>query len=569
MGHMRLYASKLDMYRKVPMDLLEGTKRGSFLSYAAIFTMVTLFVFETRSFLSSSALVSDVALDSNEDSKIRINFNVTMMDLACEYAVVDLVSQLGTAQNVTSHVSKYSLDARGVKERYKGRNQLQNDVILSDTLVESTIEELHENGEDAVSLDATTLEFAKDEYEFLFVDFYASWCSHCQHLAPTWEVLAEIMTDSAAERMEHPDFTDDMFAHLADGDTPARMHQDYDDGMFTESLKAQIPVVVAKVDCVDHKDLCTANSITGYPTLRLYVDGSWHGDYNGDRTVLEMVHWLTEREKEHKSANDDDADDESDEHVITVVDSVARARLGVRETQEEMLKVPDSQAHKAHDPKSAEQLEWKLKLKRQRTRQQASVDWMDDDHPGCQISGFLWVDRVPGNFHIQARSNKHDIAAHMTNVSHEVHSLTFGNPGVETTVQRNRFATPDGFNESLSPMDGNVYINHNEHEAFHHYMKVVTTQFDDPHDTKKAGKMRNVYAYQILSSSQLSYYRNDIVPEAKFSYDLSPIAVHYRYAPKKRWYDYLTNLMAIIGGTFTVIGMLENSINAAISKKRR
>ena len=58
------------------------------------------------------------------------------------------------------------------------------------------------------------------------------------------------------------------------------------------------------------------------------------------------------------------------------------------------------------------------------------------------------------------------------------------------------------------------------------------------------------------------------MPEAKFSYNLSPIAVHHRFEPKIHWYDYLTSLMAIVGGTFTVIGMLENSINVAIGKKR-
>jgi hypothetical protein len=49
----RRAASKLDMYRKVPMDLMEGTKRGSVLSYIALFTMVTLFVLETKAFLSN------------------------------------------------------------------------------------------------------------------------------------------------------------------------------------------------------------------------------------------------------------------------------------------------------------------------------------------------------------------------------------------------------------------------------------------------------------------------------------------------------------------------------------
>jgi hypothetical protein len=43
----------LDMYRKVPMDLMEGTKRGSYLSMAAMVTMLTLFLLETRAFLRS------------------------------------------------------------------------------------------------------------------------------------------------------------------------------------------------------------------------------------------------------------------------------------------------------------------------------------------------------------------------------------------------------------------------------------------------------------------------------------------------------------------------------------
>jgi hypothetical protein len=41
----------LDMYRKVPTDLMEGTKRGSYLSMAAMATMLTLFLLETRAFL--------------------------------------------------------------------------------------------------------------------------------------------------------------------------------------------------------------------------------------------------------------------------------------------------------------------------------------------------------------------------------------------------------------------------------------------------------------------------------------------------------------------------------------
>ena len=44
------WMGKLDLYRKVPTDLLEGTRRGSILSYCAVFIMVTLFLLETGAF---------------------------------------------------------------------------------------------------------------------------------------------------------------------------------------------------------------------------------------------------------------------------------------------------------------------------------------------------------------------------------------------------------------------------------------------------------------------------------------------------------------------------------------
>ncbi len=246
----------------------------------------------------------------------------------------------------------------------------------------------------------------------------------------------------------------------------------------------------------------------------------------------------------------------------------------MEETKEDMVAIP---ARPGHGADTVAHKEWAEKMKRYRTRQNAAKAWNDDEHPGCQISGFLWVDRVPGNFHIQARSPSHDIAAHMTNVSHEIHHLSFGEPYVNNDILdgKKKYAAPKNFAKTLAPLDGNVYVNYNEHEAFHHYMKVVTTQFTDPYknpprprSASRSRGMENPLAYQILSSSQLSFYRSDIVPEAKFSYDPSPIAVYHRVNTDKHWYDYLTSLMAIIGGTFTVLGMIENTLHAAIKKRR-
>jgi len=42
--------SNIDMYRKIPTDLMEGTRRGSMLSYVAVVTMLALFLLETKAY---------------------------------------------------------------------------------------------------------------------------------------------------------------------------------------------------------------------------------------------------------------------------------------------------------------------------------------------------------------------------------------------------------------------------------------------------------------------------------------------------------------------------------------
>jgi hypothetical protein len=172
------------------------------------------------------------------------------------------------------------------------------------------------------------------------------------------------------------------------------------------------------------------------------------------------------------------------------------------------------------------------------------------------------LDIPQGNFHIQARSPHHDLVPHMTNVSHVVHHLSIGDPIGRSYVERGKVKVPREAIAKLTPMDGNVYVTQELHEAYHHYVKVITTNAEG----MVMGK-RDIKAYQIIQSSQLALYRNDQIPEAKFSLDLSPISVSYR-TTSRHWYDYLTSLMAIIGGMFTVVGLVEATINTAVTRKR-
>lgn len=278
------------MYRKIPVDLMEGTKSGSMLSFVAVIVMTLLFLLETSAYFRKQA-ITNLALDSNKDKRLRLNFNITMMDLKCEHAVIDVVSVLGTEQNVTSYVTKWHVDADGVRQRYQGRNKDQKDIQLFDSSISHSIEDLYANGEDAISLDAETFEYARREQEYLFVDFYASWCSHCRDLAPTWETLAEMMTD------------------VAENIVNQRRHE-YSDEELEHAKKVELPVMIAKVDCVSHPDLCVAQEIRAYPTLRLFVDGErWKGgDYRGHRTLVEMADWLQQVEDAHKTEIESDKD---------------------------------------------------------------------------------------------------------------------------------------------------------------------------------------------------------------------------------------------------------------------
>mmetsp|Transcript_699 Transcript_699/g.1667 ORF Transcript_699/g.1667 Transcript_699/m.1667 type:complete len:516 (-) Transcript_699:449-1996(-) len=502
----RKWAWKLDMYKKVPLDLVEGSRQGSMISWLAIFVMVYLFYNETADFFTTR-LRSKLSIDRQHsgNEQIAVSFNITMMDLKCDFVEVDVVSVLGNNQNATRFVRKVPLDANGVLNTIAERNTAQTDIeeiSLHDTAVTKSIEELHESGEEVIRLDSKSFQYALDENNLVFVDFFASWCSHCRILAPTWEVLAKVMYDANEESEEE--------GGEGYGEEELRVAEGLD-----------VPVVIAKVDCVDQAILCNEHDIRAYPTLRLFVNGKPFdgGEYQGHRTVLDMVQYL----------------------------KVAEEKLG---REKKLSSNSLNGALEKHLDMPLEEQHWVEAFQRMQ-KHYHDRSWDASEHPGCQISGTLLLNRVPGNFYIQAYSPVHDLAPHMTNCSHEIHHLSFAPTGVDR--ENSKGLVPRGFDQTSRPMNGNVYVTENLHEAYHHYIKLIST---------------NGNSFQVLQSSQLASYQRDDTPEAKFLLDLSPIAVTYEMTSRK-WYDYITSLMAIIGGTFTVVGFLESGIRLASRKRTK
>ena len=141
------------------------------MSLCAISVMGILFISETLAF-ARSMLETSIALDENDQPQIRLNFNITLMDLHCDFVSVDVCDTLGTnRQNVTKNIEKWQLDEDGQRRIFSGRNREQREVVHEEH--EETLQELHEDGEQAVELTPESFDAFLQGHEMAFIDMYA------------------------------------------------------------------------------------------------------------------------------------------------------------------------------------------------------------------------------------------------------------------------------------------------------------------------------------------------------------------------------------------------------------
>lgn len=169
---------------------------------------------------------------------------------------------------------------------------------------------------------------------------------------------------------------------------------------------------------------------------------------------------------------------------------------------------------------------------------------------GCRVEGFVEVARVPGTLHFEAAdSASQALNFAFTNVSHTVNHLSFSTGG---DPARYPSRTPGGFESLVTRIDGQHYITETFHQAPHHYMQVVSTYFE----------RESVSSYQLTHQHRLATVPKNAIPQAKFSYSLAPVEVRVSRSGKK-WYEFITSILAIVGGAFTVVGMLQSTTSAA------
>lgn len=164
---------------------------------------------------------------------------------------------------------------------------------------------------------------------------------------------------------------------------------------------------------------------------------------------------------------------------------------------------------------------------------------------GCVLSGSLLVNRVPGNFHVSAHSPSASVHMPLLNLSHVVHHLSFGRP-----LSLDQFgALPAEVAAAWNPLHGAGFIARGPNVTIEHYLKVVHTSYEPQRD--EASHVRT-YQYTIHSHQ---YEDPTAYPALLFSYELAAVEVIVR-RERQSLAAFLTQVCAIVGGVFTVTGLV-------------
>ncbi|KAK7110018.1 endoplasmic reticulum-Golgi intermediate compartment protein 1-like [Littorina saxatilis] len=165
---------------------------------------------------------------------------------------------------------------------------------------------------------------------------------------------------------------------------------------------------------------------------------------------------------------------------------------------------------------------------------------------GCRFESNFLINKVPGNFHVSTHSSR--VQPDNPDMSHIVHKVRFGM----------ELAEGKDVKGSFNPLE-NVDKSNSDPIATHDYIiRVVPTVYEDIH-----GNIRFPFQYTYSSRDMIQYHHGGrALPAIWFRYELSPITVRYKER-RKPFYTFLTTICAIIGGTFTVAGILDSLVFSA------
>ncbi|KAI8983926.1 endoplasmic reticulum vesicle transporter-domain-containing protein [Mycotypha africana] len=180
---------------------------------------------------------------------------------------------------------------------------------------------------------------------------------------------------------------------------------------------------------------------------------------------------------------------------------------------------------------------------------------------GCNIHGHLLVNKVRGNFHFAPGDTFQTTSMHV----HDLKEFTAGAPDghkfdLSHTIHKLRFG-PDTQNEAddilavTDSLSGTSKKELKDRKVFQYFLKIVST------------KLFPLNSVPTLTN-QYSVIQNDIeganggLPGVFFMMEISPMEIIYKEAHKS-FGSLLTGILAVIGGVFTVAGLINRIVYRA------
>jgi hypothetical protein len=183
-----------------------------------------------------------------------------------------------------------------------------------------------------------------------------------------------------------------------------------------------------------------------------------------------------------------------------------------------------------------------------------------DDHAreqkgeGCNIDGFILVNKVPGNFHISAHGLQNYIVKYLDGrvpVAHTIHTLWMGDEAIPKKTAPKQIYTLDGFDRGSD----------DHTTSYEYFLDVVPTVIREGSVDKRA--------YQFTANFHHTQTDQSHMPAVFFRYQLSPVTVQFS-TDRQPLFHFFTYVCAIIGGVYSVAGIASSIFcTTAVQIQRR
>lgn len=166
-------------------------------------------------------------------------------------------------------------------------------------------------------------------------------------------------------------------------------------------------------------------------------------------------------------------------------------------------------------------------------------------HSGCRLEIKFQINKVPGNFHLSTHSSTHQPS--IIDMAHEIHEISFGDDVRHFNLHG-----------SFDPLSGTHKLDDSVIHSHEYHLRIVPSIYEELN-----GSIMRPYQYSYAHKKFISMgFTGRVIPAVWFKYDINPISVKYR-KHRKPFYEFLCMTCAIVGGTFTVAGIIDSLVFSA------